>query len=321
MKKDTISIAIATYNGDRFLREQLDSLYAQNRIPDEIIVCDDCSTDATPKILEEYHQKYGLIYYVNENPLGVNKNFFKAISLCSGEYICICDQDDIWLPNKIETLYEAIKTYDKSHPNCVSSQCIDIDAKGNIIGNTRLEEDSEGWQATLLTTGRSQGCTMIMNDALKNRVLYIFNTYSIADEMMYDGLTAFIAAIEGNKKNLGAQLMYYRRHDRNVAAKYNTHQMTLRERMIALPTYYPFLTDERIRNLSIMHSLYIQDNIGMEMRIFLTSMKDLYLCTSIFKGLKIISTLHIPTKIKLKTCILAPIGHTIKSILIFFDKH
>ncbi|HSA07339.1 MAG TPA: glycosyltransferase family 2 protein [Candidatus Gastranaerophilales bacterium] len=103
-----ISIAIATYNGEKFLREQLDSIYNQTYKNIEVIVCDDCSTDGTVKILEEYSQKYGLKYYINEKNLGLNKNFEKVLKLCNGEYIAISDQDDIWLPQKLAILMNEI---------------------------------------------------------------------------------------------------------------------------------------------------------------------------------------------------------------------
>src|SRR5574344_2136916 len=97
-----ISLALPTYNGEKYLREQLDSIFNQTMVPEEIVVVDDRSTDSTIQILEEYKQKYGLKYYINEQNLGYNKNFEKAITLCQGDYIALCDQDDVWLPEKIE---------------------------------------------------------------------------------------------------------------------------------------------------------------------------------------------------------------------------
>ena len=85
MKSD-ISIALTTYNGAKYLREQLESIYNQTILPDEVIACDDCSSDETISILDEYKNKFGLKYYVNNVNLGYNKNFEKALSLCS----CIC---------------------------------------------------------------------------------------------------------------------------------------------------------------------------------------------------------------------------------------
>ena len=101
MQNKLVSIAMATYNGEKYLKEQLDSIYAQTYKDIEVIVCDDCSSDKTVEILDEYKEKYGLKYYINEKNLGFKKNFEKAISLCSGDFIALADQDDIWIENKI----------------------------------------------------------------------------------------------------------------------------------------------------------------------------------------------------------------------------
>jgi len=95
--KNTISVALCTYNGELYLREQLESILKQTFPPDEIIICDDGSTDTTIKILEEFRRKSFIpvkVYYNKEN-LGVSKNFEKAISLCSGDIIFLSDQDDV----------------------------------------------------------------------------------------------------------------------------------------------------------------------------------------------------------------------------------
>ena len=75
-----ISLVMPTYNGETYLREQLDSIYGQTLVPDEVIVVDDCSTDGTVEILKEYSIKYGLKFYINDTNLGYNKNFAKGIS-------------------------------------------------------------------------------------------------------------------------------------------------------------------------------------------------------------------------------------------------
>jgi glycosyltransferase involved in cell wall biosynthesis len=101
-----VSIALATYNGEEFLDLQLQSIYNQTYKNIEVIVTDDQSTDKTHEILDYYKLKYGLVYYINEHHLGITKNFEKALSYCSGNYIALCDQDDIWFPQKIETLLQ-----------------------------------------------------------------------------------------------------------------------------------------------------------------------------------------------------------------------
>ncbi|NMC98474.1 MAG: glycosyltransferase family 2 protein [Bacteroidales bacterium] len=99
-----ISVAITTYNGEKFIKEQLESILKQKRKPDEIIVCDDCSTDLTLDIVKNTLKNSDIYYKIIKNPnnLGFVKNFEKAISLCKGDIIFISDQDDFWLNEKIE---------------------------------------------------------------------------------------------------------------------------------------------------------------------------------------------------------------------------
>ena len=100
-----ISIALCTFNGERHLREQLDSLLAQDWPRFEIIAIDDASTDATPAMLENYAKQDSRIRYSrNGHNLGYHRNFEAAITRCQGRWIAPCDQDDIWLPHKLSTL-------------------------------------------------------------------------------------------------------------------------------------------------------------------------------------------------------------------------
>ncbi len=100
---------MTTYNGERFLREQLDSILRQTIENFELIICDDRSSDGTWEILEEYRERDGRIsVFRNEENLGFKKNFEKAISLCNGDYIALSDQDDIWMPNHLGKLLSII---------------------------------------------------------------------------------------------------------------------------------------------------------------------------------------------------------------------
>lgn len=100
------SIAMCTYNGARFLPEQLASIRAQTLQPFEMVVCDDGSTDETPALIEQFASEasFPVRWVRNERNLGSTKNFEKAISLCTGELIALCDQDDRWRPRKLEVL-------------------------------------------------------------------------------------------------------------------------------------------------------------------------------------------------------------------------
>lgn len=105
-----ISIALASYNGSKYIREQLDSILLQTYQNFELIICDDCSTDNTWQILEEYAAKDNRVkIFKNETNLGFKKNFEKAISKCRGEYIALSDQDDIWTEDHLSVLLHGMK--------------------------------------------------------------------------------------------------------------------------------------------------------------------------------------------------------------------
>ena len=205
-----ISLALPTYNGEKYLEAQLDSIYNQTMVPDEIVVVDDCSTDGTTKILEKYKQNYGLKYYINEKNLGYNRNFEKAISLCSGDYIALCDQDDVWLPEKVEKSYKKIVEFPQDIPTLVSSFS---------STNVRILETGRGrgmkggdWRQNIAMRS-TQGCTVMFNRKLKEEVL------PIPDGIMYDAYLGLSASLLGNRYYIGEKLMYYRIHSDNSLAK------------------------------------------------------------------------------------------------------
>lgn len=104
----SISIALCTCNGERFLAEQLDSIARQKYLPSELVVCDDASEDGTYSLLQEFASSasFPVRLYRNPQRLGIGANFEQAIRLCEGDTIAICDQDDVWLPNKVAKFAE-----------------------------------------------------------------------------------------------------------------------------------------------------------------------------------------------------------------------
>jgi len=106
-----ISIALCTYNGERYLQEQLDSILTQTILPDEVIICDDQSSDDTWSILESFKEQaeFKVELIKNKLNLGSTKNFEKAISLCSGEIVFLADQDDVWLPCKLQLMTDVFE--------------------------------------------------------------------------------------------------------------------------------------------------------------------------------------------------------------------
>src|SRR5574344_1867255 len=128
-----ISVALCTYNGEKYIEEQLLSIIHQTEKVDEIVVCDDCSVDNTIKKVEHIAVEHPEITFnikVNEQNLGVTKNFEKAIFLCKGDIVFLSDQDDVWNPNKVASIVQWFEKHpDKS---TVFTNAILIDEQGSL---------------------------------------------------------------------------------------------------------------------------------------------------------------------------------------------
>lgn len=204
-----VSIAIATYNGEKFLKQQLDSIYNQTYKDFEVVVCDDCSSDKTVEILKEYNSKYGLKYFINDENLGFVKNFEKAISQCSGQFIAFCDQDDIWLPEKIEILLNEIQDSLLIH-----SDAYIVDENEKIISQSYSKYAQKIFTKNtieLLFYNFVTGCTTMIN-----RRLLDFSFPFPKDVIAHDWWFAFIATKLNSVKYYNKPLIKYRQHSSNA---------------------------------------------------------------------------------------------------------
>lgn len=131
-----ISVALCTYNGERYIREQLESILNQTMPVDEIVVCDDGSTDDTLDIIKNYKDKTStdIRIYLNEENLGPARNFQKAINQCIGDIVFLSDQDDVWMPDKVSIITE----YFESNPNInvVFTNALLVDENGLMLQKT-----------------------------------------------------------------------------------------------------------------------------------------------------------------------------------------
>ena len=211
-----ISIALATYNGSKFLREQLDSILDQSIGNFEVVICDDCSTDCTLQILQEYANKDARFkIFQNRQNLGFKKNFEHILSLCNGEFIAFCDQDDIWEPNHLETLYKNIEDKD-----CIGANSLIINENGVSQKKTLLEhwhihamsKDAEQLFQHELYSNVIQGTASLIRTSLVKRSL------PFPDSIKYhDYWFALIAGLNGKCKYIKDVVLKYRRHSSNVS--------------------------------------------------------------------------------------------------------
>lgn len=211
-----ISIALATYNGSKFLREQLDSILAQSMDHFEVVACDDYSTDETLQILEEYANKDPRFkVFSNKNNLGFKKNFEHILSLCKGKFIAFCDQDDIWEPNHLEILYKNIGEND-----CIGANSLIIDEKGVSQNKTLLEywpihvmpkNEKELFQHELYSN-------VIQGTASLIRASLIKQALPIPEDIKYhDYWFALVAGLNEKCKYIGDVVLKYRRHSNNAS--------------------------------------------------------------------------------------------------------
>lgn len=207
-----ISVAVATYNGSLFIREQLDSILTQTYPNVEIIIVDDCSTDNTVDILKEYLEIHKNIQlYVNDENLGVNKTFNKALTFCHGDFIAISDQDDIWLSNKLKDSISSIDTNILLYSNSEL-----IDERGNSLGRrkTRRTQLHSGAESRIFTlTNRTAGHTFFFKAGLLEYVL------PIPLYCHYDWWIAFVATNIGRIIFVESSFVMHRIHLENQTKK------------------------------------------------------------------------------------------------------
>lgn len=204
-----VSIVLATYNGERYLQEQLNSLLNQTYKNVEIIVVDDCSKDNTINIIKEYQQLHPNIFlYSNIQNLGPNKTFEAGILKSKGDFVAFCDQDDIWMLHKIQTLLSAVSVEDAYYSNSLL-----VNAKGESLGMSfkqimNLKSYYTG--APFLLSNCVPGHTMLMK---RNFLLSILPIPAIT---FFDMWIGYAAAANNGIKFIDEDLVHYRQHDNNT---------------------------------------------------------------------------------------------------------
>lgn len=221
-----ISVALASYNGEKYILEQIQSILEQSVSVDEIVIVDDCSKDDTVSILKQIKNTstIPIHIYKNETNLGYKKNFYKALSYCKGDYIFLCDQDDCWLPNKVELMMTVINEH--SEIMTLSSSFDYMDGDGNILycqpipgmSNNNLytkevEKDAlvEVTFDEYLTHNFFQGCSLLIKKEICQEVL---NTPSFA--LPHDWLINLTASKRHGMYFLNIKTFFYRIHESNT---------------------------------------------------------------------------------------------------------
>lgn len=265
----TISIAMATYNGQRFLPMQLESIAAQTRLPDELVISDDGSSDCTVEIVEKFaaHARFKVILLKNTDRLGSIKNFERALTKCSGEIIALSDQDDLWLPEKLEKQGGFIE----SNPDIggAFSDAFLINDLSIRTGKTLWNvnnfrpSDQEALRrgdtcSPALTGKKALGCTLMFRETLLNKIIPIPSIWE------HDGWIAWMIAIYSRLDIIPEPLIQYRIHG---TQQFGVARRLLISRIHTAPEKYRDYADQLEEILQrIQHSAPNDDKIAPQVR-------------------------------------------------------
>lgn len=211
-----ISIALCTYNGEKYLKDQLASIACQTRLPDELIVCDDCSHDNTVNIVKNFIAcaSFPVHLYSNEVNIGSTKNFEKCISLCKGDLIFLSDQDDVWHPEKLRRI-ESIFLNDPSIGLAFSNALVvdkNLKAIGTVWQNIKFNKNEQNAvnggnpASVLLRHNVVTGATMAFRASYKKEILPIPSSW-VHDYWIVVNIAAF-----ANIFAVKEPLIKYRQH-------------------------------------------------------------------------------------------------------------
>ena len=210
---EIVNILMATYNGEKYLKEQIDSILGQSYKNFNLFICDDGSTDSTVDIIQEYMLNNENIFLEHSSHLGACQNFANLIKNHNdAEYIMLCDQDDVWDSKKIEKSLNALEKYE-TEPALLYSDKVYVDENLNELSmpNRKYEDTYK----SLLFQCHIYGCTVMLN----RKLIEIVDIPQYAS--MHDHWISLLAAYYGKIIHLEEPLMLYRQHSGNVTGGVN----------------------------------------------------------------------------------------------------
>ena len=203
-----ISVCIATYNGEKFIKQQIDSILVQLFDGDELLISDDNSTDRTVEIIKQIADSRIKLFFNKEK--GYTSNFENVLKQVSGDIVFLSDQDDIWTPNKVEVCLKELITYD-----IVVSDCYIINANNEIISNSYFElRNVKKTSFGNLIKFSYLGCCLVFRSKILNKALPFPSNRQFCT---HDNWLFLVGSFFFKHKVLNDRLIYYRRHDGNVS--------------------------------------------------------------------------------------------------------
>jgi glycosyltransferase involved in cell wall biosynthesis len=243
---NSVSVVIATYNGEHYLREQLDSILSQTIQPLEVIIQDDCSNDSTVALIQEYFSRLPILLKINEKNIGYIRNFEHALSQARGDYIAICDQDDIWEANKLELLLSNI-----GDSSLIYSNSLLIDSDANSLNKTLSDKLKNRFISTHSPLSFVYDNCVSAHAMLFSRSL-LPQLFPFPKHLYFDAWITANAASANGIHYLDQSLVQYRQHSTNTLSITQKASLSFREK-IALKTQKK--RDEHTSRVEIINDL------------------------------------------------------------------
>lgn len=208
-----VAVLISTYNGEKYLREQIDSILNQSYKNIEIVIRDDGSKDGTVEIVKEYQKSHSNIILKKGTNIGFIKSFFKLLEIANADYYAYCDQDDVWMKNKIELAVQALESADNTKPNMVFGNSDYYDENMNFLSEGEKHRSYSFKNSLYECAG--QGMTMTINHVAKEMILA-----NIPEKCLFhDWWTYMICSGMGNVLYNDETVVKYRRFQKNATAE------------------------------------------------------------------------------------------------------
>lgn len=209
----TVQILLSTYNGAAYLKPLLDSVLQQDYPDLKILIRDDGSSDDTVKILQSYAATYDRIQVILGENLGFVQSFLQLVTLASAttDYFAFCDQDDVWLPDKISRSVQAVRSYSQATPILYGSRATIVDAVLNPLGYIQIPVKQLSFQNALVECSLI-GCTSLFNQATRQLLLRQLPQFAYS----HDWWVYLVAAAFGEVVYDRESRILYRQHDKNL---------------------------------------------------------------------------------------------------------
>ena len=206
-----VSVCMATYNGQQYIEDQLQSILTQINQDDELVIANDASTDNTLTVIKEF-QDSRIKLIENKINLGVVKTFERAINNATGDIIFLSDQDDVWLPNKVEKILEVFQKYPDI--TLVLSDAQIIDSEGQVTANSffKIRGKFVANPLSNILKNKYHGCTL----AFRKEIVEVFLPFP-ANTPMHDMWIGIVNSIYGKVFYIDEPLIQHRRHDNNTS--------------------------------------------------------------------------------------------------------